>query len=91
MCGFATQFAGVNLVWQVAYGADNLIYGLDYTPASASAPGPGPRPGPRAGAGAMPIPAPGPTGGTTPTLPEPGSSPVPRSREEGCELYPNLC
>lgn len=85
ICGFATQFAGLNLVWQVAYGADGLIYGLNYTPGQMPMPQ---VPNDRRPA---PMPPPGPTGGTTPNLPNPGSSPVPKDQEEGCELYPNLC
>ncbi|TDN86435.1 hypothetical protein [Stakelama pacifica] len=83
VCGFATQFANVNLFWQVAYGADGLIYGLNYTPAPAPSV-------PRSGSPA-PVPSAGPTGGTTPSLPTPGTSPVPQGQEEGCDLYPNLC
>ena len=74
VCGFSAQFAGVKLLWQVAYGADGLIYGLNYTPAPAVAPSPDRRPAPT---------PPGPTGGTTPALPTPGSSPVPKERRRG--------
>jgi hypothetical protein len=81
VCGFATQFATVNLLWQVAYGSDGLIYGLNYTPAPSVPNNRGPAPPP-------PV---GPTGGTTPNLPTPGTSPVPKDQDEGCELYPNLC